>query len=596
MATGGSVPAVRRLPLALVLAGSLVVASCSSGGSDAGGGSTTTKPEGGAATTTTSASESDPKTARATGHECDQGAAFEEGEAAVAPVDGVESDFTMTSPVDDTDIRLHWFPVEGASAEDPAPTILMGPGWSLPGDTSTDGAPLFGALSIKSMWEHGYNVLTWDPRGFGQSGGIATVNDPEKEGQDVRAMLDVVAAQPEALTDGDGDPRVGMVGFSYGGGIQLTTAAIDCRIDALVPGIAWNSLETSLYKADTVKTGWSNILTSTVDPKRLDPHINSAAASGLRDGSLSQEDHDWFVSRGPGDEAIGQIDVPTLFIQGTVDTLFTLDEGTTNFAILRANEVPTANLWFCGGHGTCLTDAGDGDRVGKASFNWLDHHLQGAELEPVPDLSFVDQEGTEWTVETWNPDPEAIEGWGGGVADGPATLELTDASRSGGGDLDTAPGDPLGGLVAGITPTEAEVAVEATFENGSDDDVLLVGAPVVRMSYRGSLPEGETDGRVFAQLVDDDTGLVIGNQITPIAVVLDGEVHEVEVPLEMIAHRLATGSTVTLQLVATTSAYATPPLGGEIQVEQLGFEVPFAPRSTSADEVSDPSEGSITER
>lgn len=585
---------MRRLALPVLLACTLVVASCSSGGSDAGGGPTTTRAPSEATTTSAAGGEGGEGEGGGSGHQCDQGAAFDEGEIAVASVDGIADDLTMTSPVDGTDIRLHWFPVEGASADDPAPTILMGPGWSLPGDTSTEGAPLFGALSIRGMWEHGYNVLTWDPRGFGASGGIATVNDPEKEGQDVRAMLDLVAQQPQALTDGEGDPRAGMVGFSYGGGIQLTTAAIDCRIDALVPGIAWNSLETSLYKSETVKTGWSNILTSTVDPKRLDPHITSAAASGLRDGSLSDEDYEWFVSRGPGDEAIEQIDVPTLFVQGTVDTLFTLDESTRNFEILKDRGVPTANLWFCGGHGTCLTDPGDGDRVGEASFNWLDHHLQGAELEPVPDLSFVDQDGTEWTVDDWDPDPEAIEGWGGGVADGPATLELTDASTSGGGDLETVPGDPLGGLVSGITPTVAEEAIEATFLNESDRDVLVLGAPVLSFAFTGSLPEGETDGRVFAQLVDDDSGLVIGNQITPIEVALDGEPHEVEVPLEMIAHRIPAGSSVTLQLVATTSAYATPPLGGQLDVETLVVELPFAPRSSAGDEVSDSSDGSIT--
>ena len=51
-----------------------------------------------------------------------------------------------------------------------------------------------------------------------------------------------------------------MVGGSYGGGIQLDAAAIDPRIDAIVPDIAWNSLVTSLYKEQTVKQGWANLL------------------------------------------------------------------------------------------------------------------------------------------------------------------------------------------------------------------------------------------------------------------------------------------------------------------------------------------------
>ncbi|HWJ60455.1 MAG TPA: CocE/NonD family hydrolase [Acidimicrobiales bacterium] len=549
----------------LLLAASLVLAACSSGGSDAGEDTTTTKA--GGSTTTAPAGDG-----AGTGHACDQGAAFDE--VPVEPVADVASDLTMTSPVDDTDIRLHWFPVEGASADDPAPTILMGPGWSLAGDTSTDGAALFGALSIGSMWENGYNVLTWDPRGFGESDGTATVNDPEKEGQDVRAMLDFVAEQPEAQTDADGDPRAGMVGFSYGGGIQLTTASIDCRVDAIVPGIAWNSLETSLYKADTVKTGWSKILTSTVDPKRLDPHINSASASGLEDGTLSEEDREWFISRGPGDDAIAKIDVPTLFIQGTVDTLFTLDEAAQNTAILQDDDVPTAQLWFCGGHGTCLTDPGDSDRVGRASFAWLDHYLKGDDTALPKALNLVDQDGEQWTADAWPvAQGELI------TARGSGTLELRPEGGSGGDPaaLDLDPSDPLGGLVASITPTKADKAVDVAIDPG-DTDALAIGAPKVVLTYSGAFTDDpeRTDGRVFAQLVDDETGLVLGNQITPIAVTLDGTTHEAEVPLEMIAHHLTPGHGLTLQIVSATTAYGVPVHPGSVDFRSIGIAIPTA--------------------
>ena len=51
-----------------------------------------------------------------------------------------------------------------------------------------------------------------------------------------------------------------MTGVSYAGGIELTTAAQDKRIDAIAPIIAWHSLLTSLYKEETVKSGWSSAL------------------------------------------------------------------------------------------------------------------------------------------------------------------------------------------------------------------------------------------------------------------------------------------------------------------------------------------------
>ncbi len=558
---------MRRITPAVLIACALIVASCSSGGSDA---SKDTSASTTGATDTT-------ETGSGGGNEdrgCDQGAAFDE--VAVEPVEGIDSDLDLTS-FDDTTIRLHWFPVDGASADEPAPTILMGPGWSLSGDTSTedtsgDGAALFGALSISGMWDAGYNVLTWDPRGFGESGGVATVNDPAKEGKDVLAMLDFVAEQPEALTDAEGDPRAGMVGFSYGGGIQLTTAAIDCRVDALVPGLAWNSLVTSLYRADTVKTGWTEILTGTVDPQRLDPHIVSASSSGLSDGTLSDEDRAWFASRGPGDDAVGQIEVPTLFIQGTVDSLFALDQATTNYGILRENDVPAAMLWFCGGHGTCLTDPGDAGRVSQASFAWLDHHLKGEDTDLPVALDLIDQNGERWTAEEWPVAPgKPLTGSGSG------TLDLQADGGSGGGGITPPAGDPLGGLVASITPTKAANAVDVAIEAG-DTDALALGAPKLSFTYSGTFTNdaASSDGRVFAQLVDDETGLVLGNQITPIRVMLDGDSHEAEVDLEMVAHHVTPGHGLTLQIVSATTAYGIPVIEGQITFDAIDISVPTA--------------------
>ena len=45
----------------------------------------------------------------------------------------------------------------------------------------------------------------------------------------------------------------------------------------------------------------------------------------------------------------------------------------------------------------------------------------------------------------------------------------------------------------------------------------IVGAPTLRLTYTGTVPAGTRPTRVFAQLVDPSTGLVLGNQITPIA-------------------------------------------------------------------------------
>jgi ABC-2 type transport system ATP-binding protein len=495
---------------------------------------------------------------------CDRGASVDEVES--RPVAGVASDHTLTS-FDGTEIRFHWFPTD--ATDEPAPTVLMGPGWSLPGDTSQEGAALFGALGIGPMNDAGYHVLTWDPRGFGASGGSAQVNDPEHEGRDVQLLLDWVAEQPQTMTDADGDPRVGMVGFSYGGGIQLTLAGIDCRVDALVPGLAWHSLETSLYRSGLVKTGWAGVLIDAAATGQVDPHTISAYESGVATGTLSDEDRDWFLARGPA-ELVEGIGVPTLLVHGTVDTLFTPDEAVTNHEILKGNGVPVAMLWFCGGHGTCRTEAGDEDRVGERTFAWLDHHLKGDESVDVgPGFETVDQDGRSWTAPSYPPAPgEPL------AAEGSGTLALEAGGGSRIEDGQAGPGI-LDSLVWAITPGVASNAVEVGVDAPSEATTIL-GAPTLRLSYSGDVVDGDRPVRVFAQLVDDERGVVVGNQVTPIALQLDGEQHSAEVELETVVQHLEPGETLTLQLVATTSAYATPRLGGEVTFERIELSLPTA--------------------
>ena len=290
---------------------------------------------------------------------------------------GNNQDWDLTS-FDGTVIRVHWFPLATAATVDPAPTVLMGPGWGSAGDVNVDAPGLLGALSIKTLRDAGYNVLTWDPRGFGESTGTVEIDSVDFEARDVQQLLDWLATQPEAALDAQGDPRSGMVGASYGGAIQFVTAAIDCRVDAIVPIIAWHSLQSSLAKANTPKIGWANLLTAVASGANLDPIITEASATANASGTFLPGSIAWFADRGPGD-LIADINVPTLIIQGTVDTLFTLDEGVSNYEALAVAGVPTAMLWFCGGHGVCLTDPGDTKRVGVAAVGWLDRYVQGDE-------------------------------------------------------------------------------------------------------------------------------------------------------------------------------------------------------------------------
>ncbi len=485
------------------------------------------------------------------------------------PVPGSETDLDLVS-FDRTEIRAHWFPLPGATAESPAPTVLMGPGWSLAGDTDLNAVGILGAIDIATLRAAGYNVLTWDPRGFGASGGVAQVNSVDAEARDVQQLLDWVADQEVAQLDAERDPAVGMVGGSYGGGIQLVTAAIDCRVDALVPIVAWHSLRTSLYKADTVKTGWATKLTDASASGRVDPHVTSARDTGLATGRLSDEDLQWFVDRGPG-ELVEQITVPTLIVQGTVDTLFTLDEGVTNYLVLEGNGVPVAMLWYCEGHGVCLTDPGDERRVSDAALAWLDRYVKDDEsIDTGPGFDVIDQHGVRYTAERYtDADGTPL------TATGRGHLDLVHGGGAGPVPLPEGANGLLSNLVQPITPARATNAVDVTLEVDGGPH-LVVGAPEVTLEYMGTPGQGERPQRVFAQLVDETSGLVIGNQITPIQVELDGEPHTVTVPLEMIAFAAEPGARITLQLVATTVAYAQPQLGGSIELERIELSLPVS--------------------
>jgi len=470
---------------------------------------------------------------------------------------------TVTS-FDGTQIKVNFFPTDLPSGKR-APTVLFGPGWSSPGATDPEGTsdPTIGDVGVGPLRAAGYNVLTWDPRGFGDSGGTVQVDSPDAEGRDVRKLISYVAKQPEAKLDGRNDPRVGMTGASYGGGIQLVTAGIDRRVDVIVPDIAWHSLTTSLYKDSTFKAGWGTILYSLGSALgTLDPHVNSAYTSGAATGSISSEDEEWFASRGPGD-LVKRIEIPTMLVQGTVDTLFTLREAIANYRILRHNGVPLKMVWFCGGHGSCLTDQGNTGRVQRETIAWLDRWLsRDRSVKTGPGFDWINQDGERFTAKRYPAHHRTI------AASGSGSLPITQLGGSG----PSGPGPGAVGTIAGPTNgTKATNAVNVEVPGGRSDR-QLVGVPKLKLSYSGTATQ--SDVRVFAQLVDDDTGIVLGNQVTPIPLDLDGGEHTLSRPLEAIAHTLRPGSGVTLQITASATNYGPQRATGLADLDEVDLKLP----------------------
>ena len=490
--------------------------------------------------------------------------------ALVVPSVAAARTATVTS-FDQTKIHVNFFAAAGLRAGHRAPTVMMGPGWGSPGDTSpNDGAePFVGSVGVGTLRHAGFNVLTWDPRGFYKSGGIVEVDSPRYEGRDVSAMIDWLARQPQAELDHPGDPRVGMAGGSYGGGIQLVAAAIDHRIDAIVPDIAWHSLTTSLDKYGDSKLGWSSLLYAAGSVAgRLNPLIGEADAASAAGQPLSSAEYNFFASRGPG-ALVARIHAPTLLIQGTADNLFTLQEAVNNYAILRQHGVQVKMLWFCGGHGVCRTNPGDQALITQDTIAWLDHYLKGhTAVRTGPVFEWVDQDGVEHTGGDY-PLAAATPLTAGGAG----TLTLSPTGGSGPISPDPSAG-PLGVAAAGITPGTATNAVNVTVRAPARR-TLVVGAPRLTLTYRGLAGSG-TPARtyIYAQIVDDATGKLLGNQVTPVPVTLDGASHTVSEALEIVAATDRPGEHLMLQIAASTVAYETQRTTGALDLSAVHIALP----------------------
>lgn len=476
-------------------------------------------------------------------------------------------DVVVTS-FDGTPIAAHFYPAVGLGAGERAPTVLVGPGWATVGDTSPD-ANLGDRIGTSNLRNDGYNVLTWDPRGFGGSGGVATFDSPTFEGRDVSALVDYVAAQPEARLDAAGDPRAGMSGSSYGGGIQLVAAAIDHRLDALVPDLAWHSLLDGVGKDGAFRAGWWLSLCAygevfglsayppgpTVQPGTVDPAFRAMCVEGSALGKLSATSAQWVTSRGPG-ELVGQIRAPTLLMQGTADTLFGLDQAVATYAALRAHDVPVKMLWYCGGHGTCATPAGDPAVLPAAGLAWLRRWLEGdTTVDTGPRVQWLDDAGT------WRSAPDyplAPAGTMTGSGSGSMTLTPTLAAT-------------LGPYVV-ATPSAAGIEVPYAPPPADTD---IVGAPSVTLTYHGSVLLTSPRTFVYAQIVDAGAQRVVGGLVTPIPVLLDGLSHTITRPLEILALRGRPTSNLRLQLLPSSPLYGPQRSLGSITVSSLTTSLPL---------------------
>ncbi len=451
-------------------------------------------------------------------------------------------DNVKVTSFDGTQLDVNFFPATGLTVGQTAPTVLEGSGWGAP--AYPQWLPTISSLSIGSFGfgldqlgpatlnADGYNVVTWDARGWYASGGQVEVDSPSYEGRDVSAIIDWLATLPGVRLKGSDDPVVGMTGASYGGGIQLSTAAIDHRLDAIEPNMSWYSLVDSLYPNQVIKSGLGNLLCLAGDAvgARYAPDLTQICASAVS-GNVVPAELTAGEQASPG-PLIGDITTPTLLLAGTVDTLFPLNGDVDTYDALRAAGAPVKMMWYCGGHGICNLNVGPSTYVTDAELAWFNKYLKGENVSTGPGFEYLDQTGT-WRSAPSYPVPST----GQVTASGSGNLGISPLSSSG---------------FFGIAATKASNAVNIPVPAPSTS-VETLSDPLLSLTYRGIGTVQDTP--IFAQLLDNATGIVLDNQTTPIPLILDGRSHTLTLPLNLVAWNLTPSSNITLQLTDSSDLF-----------------------------------------
>ena len=289
----------------------------------------------------------------------------------------------------------------------------------------------------------GYVVLSYSGLGFGGSGCKIYLDDPDWDGVAASQLVSFLGGSL-AATDGtrvtgvrkdpvshDGvarpdDPRVGMIGGSYGGQVQFAAAAVDPRIDALIPVITWNDLAYALAPNNTSftrgvtyatpgteKVGWTSLffgagIVAGVQGARYDPsRVVGPCPNFADDVCRAKATMDVL---GYPDEAtlalarhasvasyVSRVRVPTLLAQGQADTLFNLQEAVATYRALKAAGTPVAMIWQSWGHSQGTPAPGELDLSGgdpAATYEgarflaWFERWLKDAPVDTGPEFAY----------------------------------------------------------------------------------------------------------------------------------------------------------------------------------------------------------------
>nr|WP_205752299.1 alpha/beta fold hydrolase [Cryptosporangium phraense] len=498
------------------------------------------------------------------------------------------------------------FVPSSASADHPVPAVLLAHGFGGSKDSV--------AAQARKLAGQGYVVLTWSARGFGRSGGTISLDDPDYEVNDARALIDRLADRDDVEQDGSGDPRVAVVGGSYGGALSLLLAGYDQRVDAIVPQITWNDLPNAFFPESTgagpadgvFKRSWAGLFFGSagagggnpsdlaallgarsdsngeIDPASIDPAkaeelvqcgrfspdlcrlYLQAATTGRATPEIIRR-----LDRASPAGILNRIKAPTLLIQGQADTLFPLSEADANARGIAATGTPVKVAWYAGGHDSSPSTR-ESDRIDALTLDWLHHYLRGGGPKPNTDFSYttagaISVRDTRPTtrIYTLNGYPPQGDGYRVRLY-GPSPQPIANPPAGTPAALSSLPG--TGALTSRLS--SAGIDVPGQFANYTGVELSrsidVAGAPTVQI--QAASPTGEAV--LFVKLYDvdaDGRATLPGGAVAPVRLTglprsADqlGSRLPVTVTLPTLGHRFESGHSVRLVISTSDQAYAGP--------------------------------------
>lgn len=508
----------------------------------------------------------------------------------------------LDGPRDDQRVTLDatFFPPAGGGR---APAVLLAHGFGGSKQSVREAA-------VRLAGE-GYAVLTWSARGFGRSTGQIALNSPDYEVKDVRQLVDWLARRPEVRLDAAGNPRVGVAGGSYGGAIALMAAAHDDRIDAIVPQITWHDLADALFpeaggrgpQDGVFKRMWAGLFFSrggtspTPVPgaprAAVAEEAPPASAQEVRCGRFLPELCDVYqkiaetgratpeavetLRRSSPVSVPGRIKIPTLLIQGTRDSLFTLAQADANARAIAATGAPVSVAWFDGGH-----DGGDGeiDWLHERTAAWFARYLKGESGQGEAPFTVTRDggrdPGTRRPVQLHATAPAYPGLYGAATTQIPLEGPAQPVANPPGGSPSSISSVPGFGVPGG---TGLSLSTEMPGQSAHFDSAPLAtplqvtGGSTVRVRVRTEGTAAPEAGvTLFAKLYDVGVGtqapVLPDGLVAPVRVaVSSGGTGEATVTLPVIDHRFDAGHRLRVALTTTDLGYSTPAAPAVYQVE-----------------------------